>query len=158
MLVCLSLVVIRCRSLATNRSLVLHASWMSVIGHRWPRGPMTNAQKCYNISANAWQNLKPVPNSGVNLTVTLRPLLSVCLSVALLAWSRRFTFYRAGRARSWSAHDVHSHRKPNHGWYVPLHGGHIADGQLGIMTCHMTVWSVRYDMIRFLLYVLYRVV
>ena len=94
------------RSLATNRSLVLHASWMSVIGHRWPRGPTTNAQKCYNISANAWQNLKPVPNSGVNLTVTLRPLLSVCLSVCLLLCSHGLaaSLFTALAARG---HDLH---------------------------------------------------
>ena len=41
-----------CRSPATNRSLVLHASWPFVIGHRRSRGPTTNAQKYNNISLN----------------------------------------------------------------------------------------------------------
>ena len=39
-------------SLATNRSLVSHAKWPSVIGHRQSRGPSMNVHKCYNTSAN----------------------------------------------------------------------------------------------------------
>ena len=38
-----SLLLVGCRSPATNRSLVLHTSWSSVIGHHRSHGPTTNA-------------------------------------------------------------------------------------------------------------------